>query len=163
MRNLLTAALLLALSISSVYGEPIELNYQAVMYVRESHATKVLDKPNHVVGIGKFRGLAIFDNGEVAVHSYEGWFDFTDGAGKFHGYALWEFEDGSEIRASYDGTAKAATAKGTKISAEFHSFTGSGRFQGVSIEGEFEGRRLEPVGKGGMSYLKGKLKLTLNH
>ena len=66
------------------------------------------------------------------MHSYEDWFDFTDGVGKF-GYALWEFED--KIRASYDGTAKAATAKGTKISAEFHSFTGSGRFQGVSIEG----------------------------
>ena len=72
MRNLLTAALLLALSISSVYGEPIELNYQAVMYVRESHATKVLDKPNHLVGTGKFRGLAIFDKSLVRPRGISG-------------------------------------------------------------------------------------------
>lgn len=161
MRNLFTAAMSFALSISSAYAEPIERTYQAVMFVRESHATKVLDKPNHVVGIGKFRGLAIFNNGEIAVHRYEGWFDFSDGAGKFHGYALWQFEDGSEIRASYDGTAKNATAKGINIKAEFHTVTGSGRFKGAAIKGGFDGRRLEPIEKGGISYLKGDLKITL--
>ena len=150
MRNLFTAAVLFALSISSAYAEPIERTYQAVMFVQESHATKVLDKPNHVVGVGKFRGLAIFESGEIAKHRYEGWFDFSDGAGKFHGYALWQFEDGSEIRARYDGTAKNATAKGVNIEAVFGSFTGSGRFEGASIKGGFDGRRLEPIDKGGI-------------
>jgi len=63
----------------------IERNYQAVMHVREVHANPVLDDGTHVVGIGAFRGLAIFSDGEIAVHRYEDWFDMTNGSGKFHG------------------------------------------------------------------------------
>ena len=45
MRNLFTAAVWFALSISSAYAEPIERTYQAVMFVQESHATKVSTNP----------------------------------------------------------------------------------------------------------------------
>ena len=139
----------------------IEHAYQAVMHVRDFHALSVLDRSGHVVGIAAFRGLAIFASGEVAVHRYEGWFDLIAGSGRFHGYALWRFEDGSEIRAAYEGSARNVGAEGFEVKARVHDVSGTGRFADASGEGAFQGRRLEPIDQGGSTYLTGTLRLNL--
>ena len=161
MTRLLSAVIVLLVAALPVRAEDIELTYQAVMHVHESHAAPVLDNADHVVGIGEFRGIAIFGDGEVTVHRYDGWFDLTDGTGNFHGYALWQFDDGSEIRASYEGSARRFGADLIGVEAKFHDFSGTGRFAGVTGIGDFSGRRLEPIDKGGSTYLRGDLTLTL--
>jgi hypothetical protein len=160
MKRLIYACLLLVMTAGLVQAQPTRFAYQAVMHVRESHATNVLDRVDHVVGIGTFRGLAIFENGEVAIHRYEGWFDLINGSGKFHGYALWKFEDDSEIRASYNGVAKTAGSKGFHVEARFRKFSGTGRFAKSKIQGSFSGRRFEAISKGGSTHLKGELMIT---
>jgi hypothetical protein len=160
MKRLCSVFLLLAMTTGLVQAKSVNRSYQAVMHVRESHAIKVLDSADHIVGVGTFRGLALFQNGEIAVHRYEGWFDLSKGSGKFHGYALWRFEDGSEIRASYNGLAKAAGNQGFEVEARFENFSGTGRFARANFEGQFNGRRLEPISQGGSTYLKGELTIA---
>lgn len=151
------------LTIQGAHAETITLSYQAVMHVNASHGAPVLDQPNHIVGIAAFRGIAIFSEDEIAVHRYDGWFDLENGSGKFHGYALWRFEDGSEIKAAYEGDARRASTGDFEVEAKLHDFSGTGRFAGASGEGEFAGRRLEPVDKGGSTYLKGAFTLDLSN
>ena len=152
------SALLFALTIScGAQADTINRDYQAVMHITKSHAMEVFDDKKHVVGVAKFRGLAVFANGEIAKHRYEGWFDLREGEGKFHGYALWQFEDGSEVRADYDGTAFGATPRGISFKAKFKTFQGTGRYAAAKVSGSYEGRRLEPVDKDGLTYLTGRL------
>ena len=161
MKVIWTVVMLCILAAAPGYGASVKRSYQAVMHVRDSQASPVLDRPDHIIGTGAFRGLAIFGNGEVAVHRYEGWFDLTKGSGRFQGYALWRYEDGSELRAAYDGSASNTGNNVFRVRARFHSFEGAGRYSGVSGEGSFEGRRFEPIDKGGSTLLNGTLMLEL--
>ena len=154
------AAFMLFATLPTAQAETVEHNYEAVMHVRSTHALPVLDNPSHVVGIAEFRGLAIFDGGKVTIHRYDGWFDISNGSGKFHGYALWTFEDGSEIRAPYTGTARPSGNEGIQVEATFEKISGTGRFEGATGSGNFKGRRLDDIDKGGSTYLKGKLTIT---
>ena len=161
MKQVLAGVLLLFIAIPPLNAEPLELSYQAVMHVRDSQSLPVLDRSDQVVGIAAFRGLAIFSEEEIAVHRYDGWFDLTDGSGPFHGYALWRFEDGSELTAAYEGAARRLGPDAIAVEAQFHDVTGSGRFAGASGEGTFSGRRLDAIDKGGSTYLNGILTLTM--
>lgn len=159
--RILATLIMCVVTMSPGYGAELTRTYQAVMHVRDSQAQPVLDHADHVVGTGAFRGLAIFKNGDVAVHRYEGWFDLKKGSGKFHGYALWRYDDGAEIRAAYDGLATRTGTGVFQVRARFYDFEGAGRYAGVSGEGSFEGRRFEPIEKGGSTLLNGTLILNL--
>lgn len=131
------------------------------MHVRSSHADPVLDEVDHVVGIAEFGGIAILTDGRIVLHRYDGWFDVKRGSGPFHGYALWRFDDGSELQAAYSGEAREITGNDFDVEARFRDFSGTGRFAGAAGEGKFAGRRLEPIEEGGSTYLRGTLILTL--
>ena len=143
-------------------AEEITLDYQAVMHVRSSDSFPVLDDKSHIIGIAQFRGLAIFPGDNVVVHRYEGWFDLVRGSGKFHGHAMWTFDDGAILEAAYDGQARASEDGSISVSATFHDFTGTGRFGNVSGSGSFSGRRLDDFKHGGSTYVKGRLVLQMN-
>ncbi len=157
-RSAAIALTLLAASLPAT-AEPITMSYQAITHIRSAHSTPVLDVPSHTVGVAAFRGLAIFPKQQIAVHRYDGWFDIKEGSGKFHGYALWRFDDKSEIRAAYDGRARKLGGKGFAVEATIRDVTGTGRFAGITGDGEFKGRRVEPIDKGGSTYLEGTLTL----
>ncbi|MEX3006894.1 hypothetical protein [Hoeflea sp. TYP-13] len=161
MMRILIGVLLVFGTLTAAHAATAEREYEAVMHVRSSQAMPILDDKSHIVGIAEFRGLAIFPEGEVAVHRYDGWFDLTNGTGTFHGYALWTFEDGSELRAPYSGTARSTGPDGIEVEARFEELTGTGRFEGATGSGGFSGRRLDAIDKGGSTYLKGKLSITL--
>ena len=138
------------------------LDYQAVMHVRSSNSFPVLDNKSHIIGIAQFRGLAILPDDNVVVHRYEGWFDLVRGSGKFHGHAMWAFDDGAILEAAYDGEAKASEDGSIRVSATFHDFSGTGRFANVSGSGSFSGRRLDDFKHGGSTHVKGRLVLDVN-
>lgn len=102
-----------------------------------------------------------FWTGGLALHRYRGWFDLTNGSGRYEGYALWHFDDGSELRARYEGVVKETTGADFEVSARLRDIEGTGRYAGASGVGEFVGRRMELIRDGGTTYLKGALHLTL--
>ncbi len=160
MARILFTLAILCVAAGVTGAQAIERGYQAVMHERQSQAYPVLEDADHVVGVAEFRGLAIFDDGEVAVHRYVGSFDMTKGSGTFRGYALWSFEDGSTLRAPYEGTAEDLGPTDFGIKADIGGLTGTGRYEGASGSGTFAGRRLEPLGVGGSTYLKGTLSIA---
>jgi hypothetical protein len=155
-RGLASAVVIFGL-LSVGRAESLDLSYEAVMHVREVHAVQIFDDPQHVVGVGVFRGLAKFPDGEIAVHRYEGWFDLTRGSGTYHGYASWRFPDGSELRARYRGTVDKVSEDRFDIRATLDDLTGTMRFDGATGTGTFEGRRIEALEVGGATYLNGSL------
>ncbi len=159
-RSILSGLLMLFL-VGGVSAEDLNLDYQAVMHISSSDSTAILDNEAHRVGFATFRGIAIFADEELAVHRYDGWFDLTKGSGAFHGYALFTFEDGSTLRAAYSGEAESREPEGVSVEASFEKFTGTGRFQDATGSGGFAGRRLDAIDKGGATYLKGALELTI--
>lgn len=135
------------------------LSFQAVTHTSEVHALPAPGEAAHQFGIAAFRGLAIFDDGRIAQHRYGGHFDFTDGAGRFAGSALWRFEDGSELRAGYAGEATASQDGGIAFTATYGEVTGTGGYAGVRGEGGFAGRRIDLLEDGGDTYFRGTLTL----
>lgn len=161
MQKWLLAAIFLAAAPMhwAVAGETT-LAYRAVMYVAESHSAPILDNDAHVIGVGKFRGLAILPDDEIAVHRYEGWFDLTDGSGRFQGYMLFRFDDGSQIRARYEGTVREASPDDFGVEATVHDISGTGLYAEISGSGSFRGRRMEAITSGGSTYVTGELSLS---
>jgi hypothetical protein len=148
-----------SLPVSVAVAEEVKLTYQAVMHVHKSRITPVLDNKKHVIGVGTFRGLALFPDEEPALHRYDGWFDLNEGSGPFHGYALWTFADGATLSARYDGKVEMVEGDDAEVSATFHDFSGTGRFENVQGEGSFSGRRYESIQNGGATHLNGTLAL----
>lgn len=159
MLRTITALLLLSLPVSAAWAEEMTLAYQAVMHAQKSRAAPVLDNKKHQIGIAQFRGIAIFQDEQTALHRYDGWFDLTEGSGPFEGYAQWTFADGSTLSARYDGKVGMVASDDSEVSATFHDFTGTGRFEQVQGTGGFTGRRYEALKYGGTTYLKGSLTL----
>jgi len=146
--------------LSNAVAEQLNLRYQAVMHITNQHSISILNEPKHVMGLVQFHGLAIFTDNEVVDHRYEGGFEVTPTDTRFHGYALWRFADGAELRATYQGAA-AAAGDGIEFDAKFLTFTGTDRFAGVTGEGMFTGRRYDRLNAGGNTYAVGELNLTL--
>jgi hypothetical protein len=155
------AALLASLPLSEVTAGELKLAYQAVMQAGKSDAAPVLDDKKHLIGIAAFRGIAIFAGEQLALHRYDGWFDLGEGGGSFGGHAAWNFDDGSTLRAQYEGRAEAEAGDRAAVSARLFGFSGTGRFEQVSGEGSFAGQRFEKISKGGVTYLKGSLVLKV--
>lgn len=156
---LLLSLPLVSMPVSTVVAEEMKLTYQAVMHVDKSRAAPVLDNKKHVIGIGAFRGIALFPDQEPAMHRYDGWFDLNEGSGPFHGYARWTFADGATLSARYNGKVEMLADDDAEVSATFREFTGTGRFENVQGEGGFSGRRYESIKNGGATHLNGTLTL----
>lgn len=161
MKQLLSVLIWTILFLNYAVAEELNLAYQAVMHITEQHTITVLDEPKHVMGLAQFHGLAIFKDGQVVDHRYEGGFEVTPDAGPhFNGYALWRFADGAELRATYQGAAVQA-GDGIEFEAQFLTFSGTDRLQGVNGQGGFKGRRYDRLNAGGNTYAVGELRLTL--
>lgn len=137
-----------------------ELPYDLVVHVSDIQSLPVPGREGHTVGIAAFDGIAVFDDGRIANHSYAGSFDFIDGEGTFEGYALWAFEDGSRLTSSYTGSAK-ATATGISLEGHHTDLAGTGSMEGATGEGTFTGSRIDHLETGGDTYHRGVLTLTL--
>ncbi len=111
-------------------------------YITQLEYLPITDIEGHVVGVGMRRGLAFFENGEVATYSAQYTFDLINRKGTFKGYASYAFEDGSSFWAAFQDTEEPGprgllSGRGT---GEF--IKGTGRFQGIKGSISFTGREL---------------------
>lgn len=139
-------------------ASPLELKYKAVVHLTEEHHIDVPSEDKRRVGLAGFRGLAIFENGDLANYRYQGTYDFLGADGTFRGYALWQFSDGSQLRATYTGEA-VGSGEGITFKGSHKNVVGSGRFQSMAGSGSFEGRRVDNLDDGGDTFWTGTLTL----
>ena len=109
----------------------------------------VPDMKGHVVGLIEKRGLAIYENGEIATYHTRATIDATKGkGGSFWGYSDYKFEDGSTIVSKYQGTSWVPSGKKLKsLKGTGEYINGTGRFTGIKGKLSFNGKYITPYTK----------------
>ena len=132
-------------------------------YAAKLNVIEVGDVPGHIIGVGEFPGVLSSDDGSVATTSTKDMFDYVKGSGKFHGYNVATFEDGSTLCIRYQGTATPeANGKTSRWEATCELIKGTGRFEGIQGGGSFTGKRLASMpGAGAQYYIDYDLTYTL--
>lgn len=150
-KRLISALALVALaSISSADAAEKILKFRLVTYAVNVSVVPATATEGHVLGSGEMRGVAVFEDGRLADKAYTVAFDYTNGAGPFHGYATYTFEDGSSISARFDGKSVPGDS-GRIISGDYTELVGTGDFEGVDGRGTFTSRPAA-LGKGATLY-----------
>ncbi|MBN1293732.1 MAG: hypothetical protein JXB48_17960 [Candidatus Latescibacteria bacterium] len=143
--------------LSTVLSARIEaetMKSRQYFHIVKTEMVEVGDTPGHVVGYIHNAGLVEMENGEIG--TYEGWytFDYTNGSGKFSGYAKNTFEDGSTQLTEIDNAATTAMQGGkvSELKGKFTFISGSGRYKGIKGTGTFSGKRVSPLDLGADGY-----------
>ena len=132
-------------------------------YTAKMNVIEVGDVPGHIIGVGEFPGVLSCDDGSIATTSTKDMFDYIKGSGKFHGYNVATFEDGSTLCIRYQGTATPeANGKTTRWQGTCEFIRGTGRFEGIQGSGSLTGKRLASTpGAGSQYYVDYDLTYTL--
>jgi len=139
--GILFIAALLLMPATQAGAETVK--FRLVTYLSKVEWSPVGDVKGHVVGFYSRRGLAFFENGEVATYSNRGWFDSTKGKSSYQGYNFYTYEDGSTTIGKVEGTltpiegTKQRSAKGTQ-----KFIKGTGRFEGIKGSGTHTGTQV---------------------
>ena len=116
---------------SFIRAEAETLRVKVTSYSTQVEVIQVGDTEGHILMPHTRRGLAFFENGDVATYTFWGTADLIKGKGTADGYTMFTFEDGSaivyKVKAAWEpGSRGLAVGKGT---GEF--IKGTGRYEGI--------------------------------
>jgi hypothetical protein len=142
----LIAALLL---VPTAQAEGIAVKYKLISQTPRIDVIPVPDMKGHIIGLIEKRGLAIYENGEIATYHTRATIDSTKGkGGSFWGYSDYKFEDGSTIVSKYQGTSWVPSGKKlSSIKGTGEYINGTGRFTGIKGKLSFNGKYITPYTK----------------
>ncbi len=107
----------------------------------------VPDVKGHAIGVLERRGVAIYENGEVAAYHTRATFDSIKGkGGSFRGYSDYTFSDGATIMSKYQGTMTMVDGK-KLIKGTGENIKGTGRYEGIKGKVSFSGKYVTPYTK----------------
>ena len=110
-------------------------------YATQSEVIQVGDMEGHVIMAGTNRGLAFFENGDVATYTNWGTADSIKGKAAVGGYTRFTFEDGSTIVYKFKGIWEPGP-KGSPVGKGTGEFTnGTGRYEGIKGELTWNAKR----------------------
>ena len=93
------------LLVPTVQAGGIAVKCKLISPITRIEVVPVPDVKGHAVGVIERRGLAIYENGEIAAYHTRATFESTKGKeGSFWGYSDYKFEDGSTNISKYQGT-----------------------------------------------------------
>ena len=124
------------------------LNFKWLAQVTKDETFPLPDAEGHQVGLTRFDGVLILENGQLAWTRAVVLWDMTKGAGTLENYRTLTFQDGSTISDHTKGTQQATSAgvpSGAKRTGEI--IHGTGRFQGIKGTVTTSSKRL-PLEKG---------------
>ena len=90
------------------------------------------DVPDHWIGVFVCEGISTTEGGEAGTLKERGIGDFIAGKGWAKGYAEVTYDDGSVVRAVWEGTKTRTTAMGA-----YQLTSGTGRFAGINGSGTY--------------------------
>jgi hypothetical protein len=151
-RIILACALAGILSVPAKADEVLKYRYFATNTALQTH--EVGDVAGHFVGWSSFSGFAVFPDGSVALVSWSGPFDLTNGNGTYISYGSITFKDGSTLWIKTAGPTKTTDGNKTDTFPDgvVTVIKGSGRFEGAKGEGTADGIRPTPPGPNGQIY-----------
>ena len=130
------------------------LKWRQGLNVEMVESSPVDSMAGRVIGVGKSKGVAFFENGEVAATVNMFTFFYTDGSGPAVAFGQFAFEDGATFVIEFKANARANKRdKTTEFKGEFSFIHGSGRFAGIKGSGTASGKRFAPLGAGSVLYL----------
>ena len=122
--------------------------YKVTSYLTKVEVIPIVDVKGHIVGIYERRGVAIFEDGEVAAYLTRGTFDYIKGQGSHQGYSQLTFKDGSTNMVKYQGTTTIAPGeKLASIKGKGEYIKGTGRFKGIKGSVSYSGKLVTPLSK----------------
>jgi hypothetical protein len=124
-----------------------ESKFRVTNYLVKMEYTPVADVDKHVVDTYERRGIAVFENGEVAAYHTLGTFDFVDSNGPFTGYATLTYRDGSTAMTRYSGNMTKEPEKLPRYTGKGEYIKGTGKYEGIKGTVSFTGEYITPYGK----------------
>jgi len=125
------------------------VKYKVASSITKLEKCPVPDVKGHAVGLLEKRGVAIYENGEIAAYHTRVTFDSIKGqGGLFWGYSDYTFADGSTKISKYQGTI--TLPPGEKLSSfkgKGKYIKGTGRFEGIKGKFSFTGKYVTPYTK----------------
>ncbi len=116
------------------------LKYKVSNYQTQGEVIQVGDIEGHAIIITTRRGLALFENGDVATYTNWATFDSVKGKSVMDAYTILTFEDGSTITYKAKGIWE-AVPKGFPVGKGTGEFTkGTGKYEGIKGNLTFSGK-----------------------
>jgi len=140
-------ALLIAMPVTQVVAETVK-KAKITSYITKTEAIPFPDVKGHIVGVVEKRGVAVFEDGEVAAYHGQFRFDYIkQQGGSFQGYVQLTFKDGSTTLAKVQGTQTLTPGeKLPTVAGKSEYIKGTGRFQGIKGNVSFIGKSITPYG-----------------
>jgi len=115
------------------------MNIKLVSMVEKVETVKVTLIEGVVIGVMDRKGLAMFENGDIATMSCRGTFDMKKG---FQGYSSIALDDGSTLVLSWKGPTSTVPPGGKfgGYTGTFEYAKGTGRFEGIKGTGTLTGK-----------------------
>ena len=129
---LATAGLALLSGTVSAGAAEQMLHFKLVTHGPIGGPGKLPEVAGHTVTAGEYFGVAMLDDGRVAMKRFVDVSDDTADAGSFKGYSTYTFQNGDALTLSYTGGWDAKGAGG-----DYTVVSGTGAFSGATGTGKF--------------------------
>lgn len=127
---LLISALLLGPTTEAT-AQSKTIKYKVSCYLVHFELLPVPDAEGHILTIFSRKGLAFFENGEVATFTNWGTQDITKGKGDGNGYVLFGFDDNSSFMGKFQCAMEPAPKGLVSFNCTGDYIKGAGRFDGI--------------------------------
>jgi hypothetical protein len=138
----LIAALIL---VSAAQAGEKTVKFKIVAPITKMEFILVPDMKGHVIGVLERRGVAIYENGEIAAYHGMISFDAFKEQATWSGYSEISYADGSMTICKSQGTRSGSMPRLIKGTGEY--IKGTGRFEGIKGKVSFEGKQNIPYTK----------------
>ena len=121
------------------------VKFKIVAPITKMEFIPVPDVKGHVIGVLERRGVAIYENGEIAAYHGQVSFDAFKEHATYIGYSEITYADGSTTICKSQGTRSGSMPRLIKGTGEY--IKGTGRFEGIKGKTSYDGKQNIPYTK----------------
>jgi hypothetical protein len=148
----LTAVGVIGLSAGSIARADEVLKFRMIVHATSVQTQEVGDVDGHVLGVGRYSGVATFPDGSVGTANFTFTIDYIKGAGTYSTYFNVTLKDGSALWIKGTGPAKPDGTTTVFPEAPVSVLRGTGRLEGAKGDGTLTGARVTPLAAGAELY-----------
>jgi hypothetical protein len=121
------------------------VKFKVVAPITKMEFILVPDMKGHVIGVQERRGVALYENGEIAAYHAMISFDAFKEQAAWSSYAESSYADGSMTIIKCQGTRTGTNPRLIKGTGEY--IKGTGRFEGIKGKVSLDGKQVTPYSK----------------